>query len=381
MKIRSITYFCNPRYPFRSEVLHEAGRFLQAARQAYEAAGYEVQTTRLATVPFPELLGEKSLDSLPAAAQGLELLLGQINVQYASLGPALTQQPRSYEVIPDAIQVTKNVFFGGSLTDGRAGVIDVDAVHACARVIVRCAPLDPNGFANLRFAALANVQAGSPFFPAAFHRGRAPAFAIATEAADLAVEAFKSAKTVAEGQASLTASIQKHADALGKVAPSLTGRGGAAFAGIDFSLAPFPDEAISLGEAFERMGVARAGMHGSLAAAAILTDAVDRARFRRTGFSGLMLPVMEDAILAKRAADGSLTIKDLLMYSAVCGTGLDTIPLPGSATEAQIAPVLLDLAALALRLDKPLTARLMPIPNKRQATRLVSTLRSLPTAR
>ncbi len=98
---------------------------------------------------------------------------------------------------------------------------------------------------------------------------------------------------------------------------------------------------------------------------AILTDAVERARFRRTGFSGLMLPVMEDATLARRAADGSLTIKDLLMYSAVCGTGLDTLPLPGAATESQIAPVLLDLAALALRLDKPLTARLMPVPNKK----------------
>ena len=91
----------------------------------------------------------------------------------------------------------------------------------------------------------------------------------------------------------------------------------------------------------------------------------DRARFKRAGFSGLMLPVMEDATLAKRAADGSLTVKDLLMYSAVCGTGLDTIPLPGDTTEGQIAAVLLDLAALALRLDKPLTARLMPIPNKK----------------
>jgi uncharacterized protein len=137
------------------------------------------------------------------------------------------------------------------------------------------------------------------------------------------------------------------------------------FAGIDFSLATFPHERRSLGAAFERMGVPRAGMHGSLAAAAILTDAVDRARFHRAGFSGLMLPLLEDATLAKRAADGSLSVKDLLMFSAVCGTGLDTIPLPGDTTEDQITPVLIDLAALALRLGKPLTARLMPIPRKK----------------
>ena len=60
-----------------------------------------------------------------------------------------------------------------------------------------------------------------------------------------------------------------------------------------------------------------------------------------------------------------LTIKDVLLYSAVCGTGLDTIPLPGDTTVDQIVPLLLDLSALALRLDKPLTARLMPVPDKK----------------
>jgi hypothetical protein len=46
----------------------------------------------------------------------------------------------------------------------------------------------------------------------------------------------------------------------------------------------------------------------------------------------------------------------------VCGTGLDTVPLPGDVSEEELAGILLDVAALALRLDKPLTARLMPIP-------------------
>ena len=112
------------------------------------------------------------------------------------------------------------------------------------------------------------------------------------------------------------------------------------------------------------MGVPKVGLHGSLAAAAILTDAIDQARFPRAGFSGLMMPVLEDAMLAERAAEGRLTVKDLLLYSAVCGTGLDTVPLPGDVTSGQIAALLLDISALALRLDKPLTARLMPVPGK-----------------
>ena len=136
------------------------------------------------------------------------------------------------------------------------------------------------------------------------------------------------------------------------------------FKGIDFSLAPFPDDAHSLGGAVEAMGVTKIGLHGSLAAAAILTEAVDRADFPHTGFSGFMQPVLEDSILAKRAAEGVLTVKDALLYSAVCGTGLDTVPLAGDVTAEQLTPLLLDLSALAMRLDKPLTARLMPIPGK-----------------
>jgi hypothetical protein len=177
--------------------------------------------------------------------------------------------------------------------------------------------------------------------------------------------AFGNARTVSEGQSALANEIDKRAKELVLAGEALSHQFSITFGGIDFSLAPFPSESISIGAAMERMGVPRAGLHGSLAAAAILTEAIERAHFPSTGFSGLMLPVLEDAVLAERAAEGSLTVKDLLLYSAVCGTGLDTVPLPGDASAGQIAAVLMDLAALAVRLDKPLTARLMPIPGKK----------------
>jgi uncharacterized protein (UPF0210 family) len=43
---------------------------------------------------------------------------------------------------------------------------------------------------------------------------------------------------------------------------------------------------------------------------------------------------------------------------------MDTIPLPGDITEDALARILGDVAALAVRLKKPLTARLMPIKGK-----------------
>lgn len=360
MKIRSITYFCNPQYPLDEKVLRKAGKFLANAKSAYEAAGYEVQTVRLATIPFPKILGAENINKLAEYTVQIADIAQQLNIGYVSLGHALPEMPRSYEVIPDAIFVSKNAFFSGVMADTTRG-LDLAAIRACAEIIVKCAPLEPNGFANLQFAALANVKAGAPFLPAAYHDKDTPAFAIATESADLAVQAFENAKSIEKGRANLISEIEKHGKKLTDVAKSLRCK----FYGIDFSLAPFPDDAHSLGNAVEKMGVPKIGLHGSLAAAAILTESIGRANFPHTGFSGFMQPVLEDSVLAKRAAEGTLTIKDALLYSTVCGTGLDTIPIPGDTTTEQLVPLLLDISALALRLDKPLTARLMPVPGKK----------------
>jgi uncharacterized protein (UPF0210 family) len=79
--------------------------------------------------------------------------------------------------------------------------------------------------------------------------------------------------------------------------------------------------------------------------------------------------VLEDAILAERWSEGVLTLDALLAYSAVCGTGLDTIPLPGDVTEDQLARMIGDMASLAVKLRKPLSARLMPVRGKKPGNR------------
>jgi uncharacterized protein (UPF0210 family) len=368
MKIRSITSFVNPGWPMDQSVLQPAGEFMAVARLAFEAAGFEVQTVRLAVPPFPELLPDSQTDTVIDYARQLETTAASLGFNYVSMGPALIDTPESFAVIPEVIAATEILFTSGIMADRKKG-ISLPAVRACAEVIHALAPQDENGFANLYFAALANVPPGAPFFPAAYHLMDAgPTFSIATEAADLAVAAFTQANSLSEARQNLSNALESHAKQLISVVESLQNRFthtfNPSFGGIDYSLAPFPEIEASLGTALERLGVPKVGFHGSLAAAAFMTDTVDQSDFPRTGFSGLMLPVLEDATLATRAAEGSLSVKDMLLYSAVCGTGLDTVPLPGDTTVAQLTGILLDLSALALRLDKPLTARLMPIPGK-----------------
>ena len=262
------------------------------------------------------------------------------------------------------LAATKNTFLSGVIASPESGV-SLLAISACAEIIHQVASLKPNGFGNLYFAALGNVPPGAPFFPAAYHAGIEPAFTLALEAADLAVSAFTGAGSLEEARYNLIVVLEKLAGTLMSVAQTIERQSGVSFGGLDFTLAPFPEVASSQGTVMEKLGVPAVGLHGSLAAAAFLTDALDQANYPRAGFNGLMLPVLEDATLAARGAEGTLTVPNLPLYSAVCETGLDTVPLPGDTRPEEIASLLLDLAALDQRLEKPLTARLMPNPGKK----------------
>ncbi len=359
MKIRSITLFDHLSMA-PDQDLARLGEVVSAARGAYEAAGYEVQTTRLATCDFEALTAQAA--SPADWAVRLEAAAQTHGFEYVSLGIV----PRAkLSLLPEIFVATKAVFASADLLSSSRGAkaIDGAAVHEAARVIYRAAEIEA-GFGNLRFTASANVPPGTPFFPAAYHDGGPPSFALAMESADLAVTACQEAETASDACNRLRAAIEREAAPLVAIAEEVAARHGIRFGGVDFSLAPFPTAACSIGAALERIAGGPLGCPGTLAAAALLTDAIDQAEFPHAGFCGLMLPVLEDLILGQRSAEGRLKLASLLQWSAVCGTGLDTVPLPGDLAPETLAHILWDVGALALRLDKPLTARLMPLPGK-----------------
>ena len=363
MKIRSVTCFYNPAARQSAKDLARAGALARQAAKLIQNRGFEVQNLRLATTPFPAYLDIAHPEKAIHAALSLEADSGQEGFASLSLGPALPESPESYLLMPEILKATRNVFLAGIMADKKEGV-SLAAVKACAEMIHTSANLTPDGFTNLRFAALANVRPFGPFFPAAYQKGNKIGLALAIECADLALMAFTRPLTLAAARANLLKTLQDYARVLTGLMEEVAQKYEAVFHGIDYSLAPYPQAWCSLGSAIERLGPPRLGFSGSLAAAAYIADLLDRGDWKRTGFNGLMLPVLEDSTLAERASEGSLTIKDLLLYSAVCGTGLDTVPLPGDTSVAQLYAILLDLAALAVRSGKPLTARLLPIPGK-----------------
>jgi len=363
MKIRSITFFINPASSDPNANLDRLGDFARQAVQRYQSAGIEVQTIRAATVPFGQFLDLANTKKAVLQVQEWEKRSEQAGFNYLSLGPAGMDEI-AHAPIPELLAATRNVYFSGIVAIHDRG-LSLAASRACGSIIARSAQITPDGFTNLRFAALMNVPSHVPFFPAAYSSGDDCAFGLAIESADLAVEAFNKAGSLDEAQRLLIRNLEAAAVQLESVADVLDREWKIGYVGSDFSLAPFPADHLSLGHALELLGPSKVGAFGSLAAAALIADCLNRGKWKKTGFNGLMLPVLEDSVLARRTIEGSYSVKDLLLYSAVCGTGLDTVPLPGDSSPDTLSALILDIAALSLRLDKPLTARLMPIPGKK----------------
>lgn len=162
--------------------------------------------------------------------------------------------------------------------------------------------------------------------------------------------------------------LQARLEAIDVFARELATKTGVEYAGLDASLAPFPDGDISIGKLLSNLGARPSGSQGTLFLTSILTNciktAVKRSNALATGFNGVMFSVLEDDELASANNRRRLSIDTLNAWSTVCGCGLDMIPIPGSTLVEDISAIILDTSALAVRLKKPLGVRLLPIPGK-----------------
>lgn len=362
MKIRSITFFLDPALPTWNHQLKKAATLSRDLIKEFQKIGLETQTTRLASPPMHYWITASSIEEIVRLVKQLESSAKDAGFSYFSTGPATTQSTMGMQSLLPILKET-SAFTACQLDDCK-GKVSLEAIRTAAQVIQESAKLE-NGFANLRFAALSRVQPGTPFFPAAYGQPNQAAFSIAMQAADIAQQCLENAQNLQSGLNTIIQTFDFAASRMQTVLDTLPASLEFTFLGFDFSPAPFPDANTSLGAALEAIGVPMLGLPGSLGCAALLAASLDEGKWKKVGFNGLMLPVLEDAVLARRSLEGNLTVRDLLLFSAVCGAGLDTVPLPGDITSGQIEAVLWDVAVLAQRLNKPLTARLMPLPGKK----------------
>ncbi|HEX7087128.1 MAG TPA: DUF711 family protein [Vicinamibacterales bacterium] len=338
---------------------------LAAARRRFADAGWEVQTVRAA---LPPLLAGVSREARAAAIGALRRIdaLARNAAALVSIGPVLREDREVSGLTDwavDLVDATESLFF--SVEVARGATVRRGAASTAAAIVRALGTTQPQGLANFRFAAAAGVPAGTPFFPVAFHEGP-PSLAIALESAAIVGE---SCREIAEGRDTADASatlahaleqIIQPAARIGEACAHVTGR---TWLGVDPSPAPGLDR--SIGAAIETLSGVPFGAPGTLDACATITGGLKAIAQRTCGYAGLMLPVLEDVVLARRAIERRFSVRDLLSFSAVCGTGLDVVPLPGDIEQDELARLITDVAALSARLGKPLSARLLPVPGVR----------------
>ena len=337
--------------------------FLHQARSRFEAEGYEVQTLRLATQPLESYLPDWTDPASLAAIKDLDQFAVDNQVS-CSIGPVITadQYHQGFAAwAAELVQQTNNISFSCQVASAASGV-HFNALRCAAEAIHAISRATPGGEGNFRFAAAAFIPSGTPFFPVAwFDQGMA--FSIGLETPNLLTAAFAGRKDFNDAKQRLKASMESALGPAAALASELALGGGWNYLGIDTSPAPGLDA--SIGRAIETLTQVPFGSPSTLAACAAITDVLKGLSIKTCGYSGLMLPVLEDPVLAQRANEGRYGISELLLFSNVCGTGLDVVPLPGDATVDELAAVISDVAALATKYHKPLSARLFPAPGKK----------------
>jgi uncharacterized protein (UPF0210 family) len=363
-RVRAITGFVRLDPVHYAAQVDAALAVLHDAQKEFQSRGYEVETIRLVTQPLAELVQGQTESQALAFLGKLDALSAQDGFM-PDIGPAMLRDgddPRTMHLLGQALSTLTHL-------NGNAILADEEGIHW--RVVRESAALihylsehSPRSQGNFNFTATAMLKPYGPFFPGTYYTGDANALSIGYEGANVVQAVFsRTHGDFAASVAALTEALTVHAKAAEEVGMRVAAAHGWTYKGMDPTPAPLGDA--SIGAAMETYTGAQFGSSGTMTAALVITSAVKAVPVKQIGYAGLMVPVMEDKRLAERWAQGKYGVDALLAYSAVCGTGLDTVPLPGEITEQQLARILGDVAALAWKWHKPLSARLLPVKDKK----------------
>jgi uncharacterized protein (UPF0210 family) len=366
-KVRAITAFIRLDTNQYKQQVADALTMLRKTKARYELAGYEVQTIRITTQPFTEYTHGMSKQDILAFFHDFDILAKRENI-LIGIGPALMSEkddPGQAQLLAEILTLTASM--RGTIVVAGDDGIHWKAVHAAAEVMKYLEDHTDHSIGNFYFAAIANVPAYAPFYPASYHQGLGHQFAIALESANVVAAVMAVQRDQESTRQALISELGMHARAIEDIASKLDQETGWTYMGLDLS--PAPRKEVSIASAMAGFTGGRFGTSGTMTAAATITAALRDITVKKVGYSGLMMPVLEDTRLSQLWSEGAISMDQLLAYSAVCGTGLDTIPLPGDVTTQRLERIIGDVASLSVKWSKPLSARLLPVAGAKPGDR------------
>mgnify|MGYP000553609212 CR=1 FL=1 len=275
--------------------------------------------------------------------------------------------------LPEALSKTSRVCSSVNVATTKAG-INMNAVAQMGQIIKETADktAQNDGIGCAKLVVFANVPEDNPFMAGAFHGVGEAECAINVGISGPGV--VKSALENVRGKDFDTVSetIKKTAFKITRagqlVAREASKRLDIPYGIIDLSLAPTPAIGDSVAKIIEEMGIECCGAPGSIAALAILNDAVKKggtmASSHVGGLSGSFIPVSEDAGMIDAAQKGVLSLEMLEAMTAVCSVGIDMVAVPGSTSAETVAAIIADEISIGVVNNKTTAVRLIPAPGK-----------------
>ncbi|HEA22496.1 hypothetical protein LCGC14_1314480 [marine sediment metagenome] len=341
--------------------INEAITFLEKSKKLFAERGYEVQTIRISTQNLHELISDEPTKQTIQKLKKIDEILVQNDVSL-SIGELVKENHYAEKLADWTVALTKetsNISFSIPIASESIGV-HYQSIKTASEICTALSKNSKGGEANFRFTASANCPDGIPFFPAAFHKGK-NSFAIGLEYPNLITKVFEKSNWE-NAEVNLRNELNKQFKPIEVLGQSLQ-TSDWNYDGIDTSPAPGLDA--SIGQAIETLTGKAFGNTTTLSACALITKVIKNVEVKSCGYSGLMLPIIEDKVLAKRAMEGNYTVEELLLFSSVSGTGLDVIPVSGDISKETIEGIYMDVATLSIKyFNKALSARLFPIPEK-----------------
>ena len=341
--------------------INNAIAFLESSKRLFTAQGYEVQTLRIATQNLHELIAARPTRQSIQQLKKIDeiLIFKNVGLAIGELVKGDQYDAKLAEWTVELVNATTNISFNIPISSATNGVHH-KSIKTAAEVCLALSKNSAGGEANFRFTASANCPDGIPFFPAAYHTG-ANSFALGLEYPNLITRVFKQSDWH-NAALNLKTELEKQFKPIETLAESLISSDWV-YDGIDTSPAPGLDA--SIGQAIEALTQKPFGSSTTLSACALITKVIKNLNVKSCGYSGLMLPVIEDKFLAARAMEERYTVGELLLFSSVSGTGLDVIPVSGDVSKESLEHTYLDVASLSIKyFNKALSARLFPIPGK-----------------
>ena len=361
------------------KITSSAKDLVKVCEELERTYGIPIVNKRISVTPISLVGAGLSPEGFVRLAKVLERAADALGVNFIGGYSALVQKGATVgsknliESIPEALAETTRICSSVNVASTKAG-INMDYVKRMGEIIKEAAYLtrDKDSIGCAKLVVFANMPEDNPFMAGAVHGIGEPDTVINVGVSGPGVVAA-AIREVGDCDFSVLAeTVKKTAFKITRVgqliASEAAKRLGVSYGIVDLSLAPTPARGDSVAEILENMGLERTGTHGTIAALALLNDAVKKGGVMASnhvgGLSGAFIPVSEDRGMINAAATGVLTLDKLEAMTAVCSVGLDMIAVPGDTSAATISGIIADEISIGVVNTKTTAVRVIPVHGK-----------------